>query len=46
MTAAEWVLYYIAAAAVIVAAISLIVMFDNYPITETINATYIVMVHP
>jgi len=46
MTDAEWILYCITAAAAIVAAISLIVMFDNYPITETINATYIVMVPP
>jgi len=44
MTDAEWILYCITAAAVIVAIISLLILFDNYPIEEAINSTHLMVV--
>jgi hypothetical protein len=40
MTDNEWILYCITAEAVIIAAITLIVLFGNYPIHEAINQTH------
>lgn len=46
MTDAEWLIYCLTAAAVIIAAIAVITLFQHYPMQETIDSTYSMMVHP
>ena len=46
MTDAEWILYCITAAAVIIAFMAIATLFKYYPVAEMINQTHNMMVPP
>ena len=45
-TDADWILYCITAAAVIIAFMAIATLFKNYPVAEMISQTYNMMVPP